>query len=411
MSLTPDNLAGLNVAGYFTSESGVGEAARGYITAIKQLNIDLAIYDAKGTPHRKLDRTFTDFSIEKQYPVNLICVNADAVEHFINDVGYKFVDGKINIGFWWWELPKFPDKWKYKFDYFDQIWVGTEFARKTVQAASPIPVVRIPPVVKVNLKHRYSRSYYGISKNEYLFLFIFDFYSVFERKNPLDIVRAFKLAFNEDEPVRLILKCINDDSDPQNMKLLEQEISGARVNIINEYFSKDEKNGLLAVADCYVSLHRSEGFGFPLAESMYLAKPVIATGWSGNTDFMTSENSYLVNYTLKQLESDFGPYDRGEIWADPDINHAASLMRHVYENQEEAREIGKKNHSEIMIAKQIRDRLDEVPKEKTYDREKQIRVLIFRIKILMRLFWGRLKYSFPGPKKMKRLLKKYRSKK
>ena len=96
----------------------------------------------------------------------------------------------------------------------------------------------------------------------------------------------------------------------------------------------------MVACDCYISLHRAEGFGLTMAEAMAMEKPVIATGYSGNMDFMTAENSFLVNHKLVPIAKDHGPYKRGFIWAEPDLEHAAELMRHVYEHREPARKVG-----------------------------------------------------------------------
>jgi glycosyltransferase involved in cell wall biosynthesis len=150
--------------------------------------------------------------------------------------------------------------------------------------------------------------------------------------------------------------------------------------------SKDEKNGLIAAADCYVSLHRSEGFGYTMAEAMYLGKPVIATGWSGNTDFMSETNSYLVNYKLVKIDSDYGPYQRGQTWADPNIGHAASLMRRVVDMPAEAELKGKQAASDIRakqsvtaVAAIIRDRLYDLPPAARRRLKKRRRKLMVRV--------------------------------
>ena len=113
------------------------------------------------------------------------------------------------------------------------------------------------------------------------------------------------------------------------------------MRIVDQVLSREELNALIGVADCYISLHRSEGFGITMAEAMSLEKPVIATGFSGNTDFMTASNSFLVNYELVEIEQDHGPYKKGWLWAEPDVNHAAEFMRKVYENKALAKRIGK----------------------------------------------------------------------
>jgi hypothetical protein len=124
---------------------------------------------------------------------------------------------------------------------------------------------------------------------------------------------------------------------------------------------------LMAACDAYVSLHRSEGAGLPLAEAMALGRPVIATGWSGNMDFMNVANSFPVRYDLVELEENAGPYRAGINWAEPSITHAAELMRFVFENREEAELRGQaaklemeRNYSESRVASLIRDRLEAI---------------------------------------------------
>ena len=137
------------------------------------------------------------------------------------------------------------------------------------------------------------------------------------------------------------------------------------------YVSPDEKNALLAACDCYVSLHRAEGLGLTLAEAMALGKPAIATGYSGNRHFMTDENSFLVEYTLSSASGDCGPYPTGSRWADPNLTHAASLMRAVYEHPEEAARRGDRakadllfHHGVMTSASAIARRLESIREER-----------------------------------------------
>jgi len=369
LPFTPRAPGGVNIAGYLTATLGVGEAARGYVRSVKNIGLNVSLYDfEKGTPSRAKDTSLSNFSRDNSHPINLICVNADQVEKFVAHVGNAYIREKTNIGVWWWELPKFPAIWKESFAYFDQIWVGSEFARRAVQAATPIPVVRIPPVVEVLLEKRYTKNEFGLDPNEFVFLYVFDILSVFERKNPIALVRAFKRAFSADQSVRLVLKCINEASDPANMQRLEQEIGDARITVLSGHLSKNKKNGLIDAADCFISLHRSEGFGYTMAEAMYLGKPVIATGWSGNMDFMSERNSYLVNYRLITIDVDHGPYQKGQTWAEPDTEHAASLMRRVLEERAEATMKGvqaaadiRANHSAAAVGAFIRKQLYDLP--------------------------------------------------
>ena len=151
---------------------------------------------------------------------------------------------------------------------------------------------------------------------------MFDVHSHLPRKNPLAVVDAFRRAFRPSEPVRLLLKCVNADSDPAGFAALQTRAAGAAIDICTGYVSSDSVRDLMAACDGYVSLHRSEGTD-TIADAMGLAA-VIATGWSGNVDFMDVSNAFPVSYRLIELEN-VGPYARN-VWADPPIEHAAELM-------------------------------------------------------------------------------------
>jgi glycosyltransferase involved in cell wall biosynthesis len=174
---------------------------------------------------------------------------------------------------------------------------------------------------------------------------MFDFYSVVERKNPFGLIEAFKRAFSPDERATLVLKASH--ADKRTMRLLTEAARGAKIVVWDRILNREQIGSLYEVSDCYVSLHRSEGFWLTPAEAMSIGKPVIATAYGGNVDFMSEDNSYLVRYSLIELDRDYTPYQKGWVWADPDLDHAAELMRAVYENREAAASVGKKAAADI----------------------------------------------------------------
>jgi hypothetical protein len=166
---------------------------------------------------------------------------------------------------------------------------------------------------------------------------MFDMLSVFERKNPLGLIEAYRRAFGPDfQDTTLVLKVTRLDQEPRYRKQLEQAVASVSGILIDRHMGRQELDGLFNVCDVYVSLHRSEGFGMTMAEAMYLGKPVIATAYSGNMDFMNVGNSYLVDYQLVDLERNCGPYQRGARWAEPDLDDAAAQMQRVFADREEA---------------------------------------------------------------------------
>jgi hypothetical protein len=213
---------------------------------------------------------------------------------------------------------------------------------------------------------------------EFLFLFMFDVHSHLARKNPLAIVEAFRRAFRPSEPVRLILKCVNADSDPAGFRTLADRAAGAAVDIHSGYIPVEDVRALTSTCDAYVSLHRSEGIGLTIADAMGLGKPVIATGWSGNTDFMDVSNAFPVGYRLVTLEENVGPYHAGEVWAEPSIEHAAEQMRFVVDHPDEARARGEaaratmqRDYSEERVAAVISQRLAVIGERHRFDEFKR----------------------------------------
>lgn len=331
---------GINIAGYINGEFGVGEGVRANIRAIETTNIPFTINNFTRSPNRNQDTTYQKFSPDNPYPVNLIQVNADEVNTFIKHSGSSYFKNRYNIGFWAWEIPEFPQKWQPVFDNFHEIWTYSNYCAEAISLVSPIPVIKIMP--SIDLPPSYlNRQSLGLPENKFIFLFIFDFSSLIERKNPLAAIQAFKQAFGEDDRVLLILKSSNSAKNPQDLALLQSAIENSpNIQHLDGYLSKTEINGLLYNCDCYLSLHRCEGFGLTMAEAMFYGKPVIATGYSSNTEFMNIGNSFLVKYKLIPLDADCGPYKKGNIWAEPDIEHAAYLMRQVFHDYPEAQQVG-----------------------------------------------------------------------
>jgi glycosyltransferase involved in cell wall biosynthesis len=212
----------------------------------------------------------------------------------------------------------------------------------------PVPVLDMLPAAELGPFPVLPRSHFGLPQDKVLFLFSFDMSSVMERKNPLGLIRAYARAFGRDPRYALIIKVTRGHTEPSNWQRLQQAADEAGAILIDRILARDETTALMNACDGYVSLHRSEGFGYTMAEAMLLGKPVIATGYSGNLDFMTPSNSLLVDYQLQPLTQDFPPYPRGAVWAEPSVEHAAQLMRWVVEHPDQARALGERAREDVL---------------------------------------------------------------
>jgi glycosyltransferase involved in cell wall biosynthesis len=215
------------------------------------------------------------------------------------------------------------------------------------------------------------RSRFGLPDGTFLFLFTFHMASIMERKNPLGLIAAFVEAFGKDDTVGLVLKTASRNMYPEQLAELRDAGAGYNVIIIDDDYTREELLALMNACNSYVSLHRSEGYGLTMAEAMLLGKPVIATNYSGNLDFMSDENSLLVKYDLVTLDRDYPPYDAGMRWARPSTSHAAECMRKVRDNPEWARELGVKAKADLArrmslkeSGRKVADRLREIEGER-----------------------------------------------
>ena len=238
--------------------------------------------------------------------------------------------GRYNIGLWHWELPKFPNRWLGAFDLVDEIWAPSRFIQDSISARSPRPVVRIPHAIRFTASPQATRSTFGLPNDAFLFLMMYDVQSFQQRKNPEGAIEAFRKTFGGARDVTLVIKVNAAHRQGEGGKRLSELLRGAaNVRVLDEKMDRQRTYDLLSVCDCVLSLHRAEGFGLVLAEAMYLGKPVIATAWSGNMEFMTPQNSCPVAYHLVRLERDIGPYERGQVWAEPDLDDAAAQMKKI----------------------------------------------------------------------------------
>jgi glycosyltransferase involved in cell wall biosynthesis len=247
--------------------------------------------------------------------------------------GPRLHRGRANVGYWYWETEDFPKAWRNRYAYFDEIWVASEFCRAAIAREAAIPVRVVPPPVLVE---RADGAAMRAPDGPFRFLTVCDAESIVERKNPLGAVRAFARAFGADRSVLLMVKIGNAAAAPGLVETLQEAAGIARVRIDTSEIRRGEIDRLLEGCDGYVSLHRSEGFGLPIAEAMALGKPVVATGYSGPADFLDETTGYPVRWTLTRTDRPLGPYPAGTRWAEPDEEHAARELRRVVGDRGEA---------------------------------------------------------------------------
>ncbi len=330
---------GANVVGHFRYASGLQEAAfgivkglhrSGYLTSLRDLPV---IFDCDWRDRERY-LGLEDFDTT----IFVAAVNTFPHEWYPR-AGLRMKPGVRRIAVWYWELEELPPGWVGKLGWADEVWAPSRFIAECIRKSVSVPVVPMLPGVELPPFERRSRSHFGLPGERFTFLFSFDMASVMERKNPLGLIAAFRRAFRPTDTVQLVIKVSRGGKDPASLAKL-RAAAGDGVLVLDSVLTREDALALLDCADCYASLHRSEGLGLGMAESMLLGKPVIATGYSGNLDFMTPDAAHLVEYRRVPIVEDFDPYPRGCHWAEPSGEHAASLMRQVFDRPDAARELG-----------------------------------------------------------------------
>jgi glycosyltransferase involved in cell wall biosynthesis len=338
---------GVNMAGYFKAVLGVGEHARLIASALEAVGVPIAPVGlrAEASPESE---SFRAGDLEATlYPVNLVSVNADVLPEFAHDAGPGFFIGRYTIGLWAWEVTPFPERYLEAFDHVDEVWVLSEHVAKALRPLAPVPVLTVPLPIQVHAFEALSRRQLGVPEG-FLFLFCFDHNSVTERKNPLGLIDAFTRAFDPGAGASLVVKTLNGEGHPEeHRRLLEAAAAHSHVQVIDGAWPRERKDALMASCDCYVSLHRAEGFGITMAEAMWLGKPVVATGYSGNLEYMGPDTAFLVDHRLVPIGEGRDPYPAEGEWADPDLDHAARLMREVFDRPEAAHERALRGQAEL----------------------------------------------------------------
>ena len=335
-------LEGVNLLSHFCYPSGLQQAALGYKADLEAAGFLVSCRDVPTGVRTELAPREEWLGFE-EYPVTI--TNVAPAPHFANRYGRAGLarrTGVLQIAYWAWELETIPDEWTQLADGVDEIWTLTPFVAAAMQAKMPVPVYSMLLGVSIGEVESVPRARLGIAEDEFVFLFMFDMRSDFERKNPLAIVRAFRAAFRGDDRAKLVIKLSRGSSDPANLERLRAATEGANVRLIDEVVPRARAYGYIAMADCIVSLHRSEGFGLLMAEAMLLGKPVIATNYSGNTAFMEAENSVLISYAMVEIAEDGSIYKQGNRWADPSVEEAAAAMRRLFDHREEAALLGER---------------------------------------------------------------------
>lgn len=341
---------GVNLIGHFRHNLGIGEDARTIYNALKEMNIPINLIEYSPVHlNERLDQGIYFNSSNKQiFNTTIICLSAEQTINFILEFGKCFFNYSYTIAYFPWELPNWPKRWLQVFNYVDEFWASTEFIKKSLTNNTYKPVKLMPLPVNQKLKYvkniqsntknlsKYCwRQKYNIPKNDFVFIIFCDSLSSFNRKNLIEGILSFQGAFpnfyemNDKATLKthLIIKIMNSNEKDPNWKFIKSIVDfDRRIHIIDSILDKDNLRNLLSSVDALISLHRSEGFGRTIIESLQLGKKVIATNWSGVAEEIECQLFYPVDFKLIKL----APYDyvswANQYWAQPIYESAVKTL-------------------------------------------------------------------------------------
>ncbi|MBM0204756.1 glycosyltransferase family 4 protein [Micromonospora sp. STR1s_5] len=358
---------GVNLFGFFHADTGVGESSRGLASALNYIRptTRCPLFTGHLRENIRLPELFTWFDYDAD--TNVIVSYPHQHESFFSMLPGEFLQGRRNIIHLAWEQRDWHPFWKDVYEAYDEIWAISEFAAGPFRELFASDKVKVVPNVVNFEDFPAALAHRPDDTAPFRFMFIFDANSSMERKNPEALLDSFIAAFSgapEAAKVELYFKVGNLDRVEHGWRVdrlrRKAVASGLNIRFDGRRLHRNELLGLLSSASCYVSLHRAEGFGYTLAEAMYLGIPVIATGYSGNLEFMTERNSILVPYVESFIQEGDGPFQRGSVWADPDVEAAAVAMRTIYRDasvRQKLGEAGKASITSMLSARAVADRI------------------------------------------------------
>lgn len=333
---------GVNIIGYVFGQLGIGEDARMAAKSFLTTEIPITLIDfPPGSDTSQADQSMAEYvTRDPQYAINLFCLPALEQARCFAERGKQLFEGRYNIGYWPWELPHWPEKWQHLFSLVNEVWSSSPYTLNALQPVSPIPVKLMPMAVEIPAVSPLTRQDFNLPEHATLFLFAFDLNSSMTRKNPEACLSAFLEAFPyqaektlDSKQVGLVIKIHPPKTANKAWdKLKKLQQNDPRIHLIEQTLSKPDLLALYQLCDCFISLHRAEGFGRCIAEAMLLGKPVITTGFSGNLAFTSNENALLVDYKPVNLKYNDYPNGEDQQWAEPDISHAAIQMQKLINN-------------------------------------------------------------------------------
>lgn len=320
----------LSLAGYFSAPTGVGAGARLLLAWLRHIGIDVHAIDLTHhiIPHLAL-LEHTSQPDPKCGPI-IFHVNPPETINALNYFGADQLNGRLRIGYWVWELEQVPKSWHSAAKYFHEFLSPSGFSTNSLrvfgkpvrEVGYPFSKIEVFPETTITPKQ----------KDVFTAIVFADSHSSFSRKNPLAAIQSFQNSFTNNENVRLLVK-LSHAQEGQNafeqMRLMARQ--DLRITLITDTLSIEMLRGLISSGDVMINLHRAEGYGITIIESLLLGVPVIFTDWSSPNEFKHLTGCYPVEFDFCSIHDPQKIYKNGR-WAEPNLNQATDTLQAIYQN-------------------------------------------------------------------------------
>ena len=352
---------GVNLFGYASEILGIGEDVRTTQAALEQHGIPTAVIDipTKQTSKALRKRSKYDSESVAPYAFNIFCLTAEEHARVVIELGHNVLNERFNIAYWPWELSKWPESWKPLLNMVDEIWASSTHIENVIDkiidsevhpnlTKRPLGIEDLNPLSDdIRLQ---TRDQYNLPADEVIVICSFDGRSSFQRKNPWGSIEAFQKAFanhdNHTKAAHLIIKTMHASIDAREWEKLQKvEAENPNIHLVDDKLSRDELIHLYGSCDVLLSLHRAEGYGRIMAECLLLGLEVVATNYSGNTDFCEGPLFHPVKYQLTFVPENTYTQSKGQEWAEPDLIDASIQLQQSIECLNKPEEDIKKNHA------------------------------------------------------------------
>lgn len=332
---------GVNLFGYADDVLGIGEDLRTVDSALRSAKIPVQVVDIPREPssHQLRELALLHADQLAPYAFNLFCLSAEEHARVLLELGEHILRERYSIGYWPWELSRWPQPWQPLLAMVDEVWSSSQYTYSTLQAAIaerpspslqhlPLPVEPLQPLS--HEQRRCWRDQFQLPRDAPLLICSFDGRSSYNRKNPWAAIHAFQQAVSQGSEAQLLIKTMHAGLEPEQWKQLQAcAAADSRLLLIDAVLERDQLLGLYGCCDVLISLHRAEGYGRVLAEALLLGLDVVATNYSGNTDFCIGPLAHPVPYTLQPVLPDQYPYAQHQVWAEPDLQLASVVLQQV----------------------------------------------------------------------------------